>query len=159
MAIYLEAKSLQFLLVCYGIRLVFKAGEHHAADIKTIAAEGVYQTQDVHIVSDAQITAALALFDVVSVDGDDDFRLVLELEEHPNLVVRGKARQYAAGVIIVKKFPSKFKIELVAEHSDALLDFIRLNSKVFILVETKFVHSVCEMRFCKSSIFFNFGIL
>ena len=159
MAIYLEAKSLQFLLICYGIRLVLEAGEHHAAHVKTVSAEGIYQTQDVHIVGDTQVAADLVFLYVGCVNHQHNLGFVFQLQQHLDLDVGSKSGQHAAGVIVVKKFASKFQVELVAEHSDALLDFIRLNSKVFILVETKFVHSVCEMRFCKSSIFFNFGIL
>ena len=65
------------------------------ADIQPESAEYVDQAGDIRIIGDAQITAAFVLLDIVRVDGDDDFCLILERKQHFNLVIRLKTGQYA----------------------------------------------------------------
>ena len=93
------------------------------ADVEADAAERIDQAHDVHIICDAEITAALVLLDVARADRDDDLRLLLQLEQHFHLSIRLKARQDARGVIVVKELAAELEIELAAEAVDPLENF------------------------------------
>ena len=74
--------------------------------------EGVDQPQHVHVVGDAQVPADLVLLDVPRADDDDDFRLVLHLQQHLHLAVGQKAGQNPGGVVVVEKLASKLHVKL-----------------------------------------------
>ena len=120
-----------------------------AADVEADAAERVDQAQHVHIIGDAQIAAALVLLDVARVDGDDDLRLLLQLEQHFHLSIRLKARQDARGVIVVKELAAELEIELAAEAVDPLenlfrieaVNIVSLSNPIFVML---FFHPVVQ---------------
>ena len=121
-----------------GLRLV--ARQHDAADVQTVAAEGLYQAQHVRVVGDVEVAALLALFDIAGVDRDDDLRLILELEQHLHLAVRLEARQHPRRVIVVEELAAEFQIELAAEGADPLADVLGLELHILVVVETDALH-------------------
>ena len=76
-AVDLHAQGFQTLLVSDGRRLARELRQNDAAHIQAVAAEGIDQTEHVHIVGDAQVAADLILLDIAGVDGDDDLSIVL----------------------------------------------------------------------------------
>ena len=70
------------------------------------------------------------------------YRVIDELREHLELVVRLEARQYTAGVVIVEKLASELHVELVAEFGDALLDMFGLDLEIFLRVEPVFHNGI-----------------
>ena len=110
------------------------------ADIQPESAEYVDQARNIRIIGDAQITAAFVLLDIVRVDGDDDFCLILERKQHFNLVIRLKTGQYARRVIIVKQLAAKLQIELAAKLRDTLTNMLRLQLDVLLAVKTDLIH-------------------
>ena len=127
MAIDLETKGFKLFLISDCARLFLPAGQHHTAHIKAITAESVNQAKNVLIVGNAEVATNLVLFDVASIDGNDDFGLILELFEHANFGVRSKARQDAACMMVIKKFSTKFKIKFSTKFRDTFLNFFRLS--------------------------------
>ena len=127
MAIDLESEAFELFLVSDCARLFLPAGQHHTAHIKAITAESVNQAKNVLIVGNAEVATNLVLFDVASIDGDDDFGLILELFEHADFGVRSKARQNAACMMVIKKFSTKFKIKFSTKFRDTFLNFFRLS--------------------------------
>ena len=81
------------------------------------------------------------------IDGDDDFRLLLELQEDLHLAVGLEAGQYARSVVIVKQLAAKFQIQLAAEGIHALEDPLRLQTQIFIKIKSDFCHSVVLFLF------------
>ena len=122
----LHAEILQLMLEEVGRVLPGVLRDDDGADVEADAAERIDQAHDVHIICDAEITAALVLLDVARADCDDDLRLLLQLEQHFHLPVRLKARQDARGVIVVKELAAELEIELAAEAVDPLENFFRL---------------------------------
>ena len=110
------------------------------ADVQPEAAEDVDQAHDVGVVGDAQVAAALVLLDVARADGDDDLRLIAQLQQHLDLVVRLKARQHARGVVIVEELAAEFQIQLAAELADAFADALGLQADILLAVKTDFSH-------------------
>ena len=127
MAIDLESKAFELFLVSNCARLFLPASQHHTAHVKAITTESVNQAKDVLIVGNAEVATNLVLFDVASIDGDDDFGLILELFEHADFGVRSKARQNAACMMVIKKFSTKFKIKFTTKFRDTFLNFFRLS--------------------------------
>ena len=82
--------------------------------------------EHVHIVGNAQVSPDLVLLNVGGADSDDHLSLILELGEHSDLAVGGKAGEHPGGVIVVKKLAAELQIELAAELADPLLDMERL---------------------------------
>ena len=64
-----------FKFHCCG--LVGKPSHDHRVCIQAAAAKNVKQSENVKVIGDPQITADLVLFNVVGVDNDNDFRLIL----------------------------------------------------------------------------------
>ena len=139
-AVDLEAEGRHALFENLGGGLVRVLRQRDAADVQAEAAENVDQADHVGVVGDAEVAAALVLFDVVRVDRDHDLGLVLELEQHLDLVVRLKARQHAGSVVIVEELAAEFEIQLAAELVDALADALRLQPDVLLTVKTDFSH-------------------
>ena len=110
-------------------------GEHYGADEEAAGTEHVDESQYVFVIRDAEIAAGLAFFDMVGVDGDDDFHIVHQTFQHAELGVRLKAGQHARGVVVVEELASEFQIEFAAELRDALSDVGGLQLDVFFVVD------------------------
>ena len=134
----LHAQRLQLALERLGGLLARVLRDDDAADIESDGTERVDQAHDVQIVGDAEIAPALVHFNVGCVDGNDDLRLLLELQQHLHLAVRLEAGQDARGVIIVKKLAAEFQIELAAEMRDALQDPFGLQLQILLIVKSNF---------------------
>ena len=102
MAIDLETKGFKLFLVSDSTRLFLPTGQHDAAHVKPVTAERINQAENVLIVGDSQVTANLVLFDVASVNRNDDFGLVLDFFKHADLRIGSKARQDAACMMVIK---------------------------------------------------------
>ena len=94
--------------ICRGLSGV--AGDHNASYIKSFIAEFLNQTENIHIVGDAQIMADFIFFNVSGIDGNNDLGLVCKLKQHLQLAVRGKARKDSGGVIVIKQLSAEFQI-------------------------------------------------
>ena len=140
-AVDLHAQCLQLALEQVGRVLPGVLRDDDAADVQPDGAEGIDQPHHVQIVGDAEIAPALVHLDVGRVDGDDDLRLVLELQQHLHLAVRQEARQHARGVIIVKQLAAEFQIELAAEGVHALEDPLRLQTQILFKIKSDFCHN------------------
>ena len=121
-------------------RLAGVLGERDAAHVQAEVPEHVHQADDIGVIGDAQIAAQLVLLDVVGIDGDHDFRLIPELQQHLDLVVRRKAGQHAGGMVIVKQLAAELQIQLAAKGLDALANARRLQLNVLLTVETDLFH-------------------
>ncbi len=143
MTVDLETEVGQLFLKREDARLFAIARQHNASHVQPEAAERVDQAKHVQVIGDAEVAAHLVFLDVRGVDGNDDFRLVLELEQHADFGIRGKARQNAGGVIVVEQLASEFEIELAAEAGNAFADLFRLDAEVFVVVKADSVHSFC----------------
>ena len=86
-----HAQALQALPESLGAGLLVITGQHDAAHIEADGAERVDQAQHFLVIGDAQVIAQLALFDVARTDGDHDFHMLLQLQQHLELAVRLKA--------------------------------------------------------------------
>ena len=76
-AVDLDPQGLQALLEGIGGWLGMVMGDADAAHIQADPTEGIDEAQDIQIVGDTQIAAALVLFDGISADDNDDFCLIL----------------------------------------------------------------------------------
>ena len=126
----LYAQAVQLVAVSDGAVLAAIVGYDNGIDEKTGADEFIAQTKHVHIVGNTEVLTDLILLDVESRNDYDYLGPVTELLKHSQLAVRLESRQHAAGVEIVEKLASKFKIEFVAELSDALIDVLGLDPNV-----------------------------
>ena len=140
MAVYLQAQRRHPVFERDGGRLIGELRQHDGAHIQPEAAEDVDQAHDVGVVGDAQVAAALVLLDVAGADGDDDLRLILELKEHLDLVVRFKAGQHTRSVVVVKELAAEFQIQLAAKLPDALPDALGLQADVLVAVKADSLH-------------------
>ena len=147
----LHAQRLQLALERLGGLLARVLRDDDAADIEPDGAERVDQAHDVQIVGDAEIAPALVHFNVGCVDGNDDLRLLLELQQHLHLAVRLEAGQDARGVIVVKKLAAEFQIELAAEMRDALQDPFGLQLQILLIVKSNFHKSFPVQRMAEVS--------
>ena len=77
-------------------------GDHHAANEQSLIAEGLDQTEYIHVISDAKVVADFIFLDISGVDDDDDLCLVGKLHQHLKLAVRSESRKHAGCVVIVK---------------------------------------------------------
>ena len=121
-------------------RLAGILSDDDAADIQPNAAESVDQAQHVQIVRDAQIPAHLVLFNVGGVDDNDDFGHVLQVQQHADLAVRRKTRQYARGVEVVEKLSAEFQVQLVVKFFNALHNTCGLHFQILVVVKADFRH-------------------
>ena len=131
-----DAELLEAVAVGVGGGLIGVLGEHYGADEEAAGTEHVDESQYVFVIRDAEIAAGLAFFDMVGVDGDDDFHIVHQTFQHAELGVRLKAGQHARGVVVVEELASEFQIEFAAELRDALSDVGGLQLDVFFVVES-----------------------
>ena len=147
MSVHAHAQGGETVFKLCGCTLVGIPGQDHGADIKAEVPESVDQAQHVQVVCDAQIAADFTLLDIVGVDDDDHFDLILELREHPDFRVWRETRQDAGGMVIVKQFAAEFQVQLAAEALNALCDMRRLQLVVFILIKSD-SHSGLSSSFC-----------
>ena len=95
MPVDFHAEPLELFLEreCGGLSV--EAGEDDGADVETYTAERVDETQNVGVVSDAEVSSYLILLDVERVDDDNDLGLVAQLQEHLEFTVRLESGEYA----------------------------------------------------------------
>ena len=140
MAVDPDAERLQLFLVGDGGGLACEAGQDDASDHQAVCPEFICETEQVHVVGDAEIAADLVLLDIARVNGDNNFTLIPQLAQHPDLGVRLKARKDAGGVIVVKKLAAEFHVELAAECVNPVADVFRLRFQIFLVVKTDLLH-------------------
>ena len=58
--------------------------------------------------------------------------------QHLQLAIRLEAWQYAAGMVVVKKLATQFKIKLVAKLTYPFTDVFTLDLEIFLVVESYF---------------------
>ena len=148
-----DAKGFEPLLISDRFVLAGKPGQDDRGHVEAVGTVGVDEAQSIHIVGDAEVSPLFVLFDVAGVDDHDDFRVVLQLGEHPQLTVRLEAGQYAHGMVIVKDLPAELEIQLAAGALDAFLDVGRLQFQIFFVVESDPGHK--SLLFPLFSFFFN----
>ena len=73
---------------------------------------------------------------MVRVDRDDNLDIVGDALEHAKLAVRLKARQHAAGMIVIEQLAAKLQIQLATKLRDALLNVSSLQLDILRVVET-----------------------
>ena len=100
--------------------------------------EFIPQAQHVYVISNSKVAADLILFYIDGADNDYYLGFVLQLHQHLQLTVRLEPWQHAAGVVVVEEFASEFHVEFVAEMGDTLLDLLRLDFEIFLVVEPVF---------------------
>ena len=106
----LDIHSLQALAVSFGAGLAVEVGYDDAVDAEPLSDELVPETDDVHIVGDAQVVADLVLLDVNGADHYYDFGIVLHLKQHLELAIRLESREDTACVIVVEEFAAEFEV-------------------------------------------------
>ena len=102
--------------------------------------ENVHQPQGVLLIGNAQIAAHLVFLNVLGVDDQHDFHLILQGLQHANLAVRLKARQHPGSVMVVKQLAAEFQIQFPAKPGDALPNLFGLQGKVFCVVKADAAH-------------------
>ena len=140
MAITANAQRRQLSAEAIRARLAGVLRDDHAADVQTRAVERVRQAQHIVVVGDAQVSAALVLFNVVRVDDDDDFHLTAKGAQHAHLAVRREAGKHARGVIVVKQLSAELEIQLPAELGNAPADAFGLKLDILVVVKTDAGH-------------------
>ena len=97
----LQSHPLQTLLEGGGDGLAPEPGQHHAGHIQAKVPEYIDEPDHIPVIGDAQIPPDLVLFNIVGVDGNDHLHLILQLQQHPQLAVRLKARQHPGSMVVV----------------------------------------------------------
>ena len=139
MVINLDAQRLEPLFKCVGHRLPLIAGEHHTAYVQADGAEFIHQPQNIQIIGDAQVAPQLIFFNIASIDDNDHFHLMPQLEQHPQLAIGLEAGQHAGGMIIVKQLTAEFQIQFTAELRDPVTDMLGLHAQVLVVIKPDFV--------------------
>ena len=73
---------------------------------------------------------------VLGINADEDFYVILDALEHRNLVIRGETGQNAGGMHVIEKLPAHFEIKLPANFFAPSVDVLRLQFNVFFTVKT-----------------------
>ena len=141
-----DTQTFQTLAVGRGAGLAVAVRDDHRTHIQSATLEHLAQAQHILIVGDADVAAHLVLLNVDGTDDNDDFGIVFQLHQHPQLAVGLETRQHPAGVEIVEKLASKLQIELVPEFRNALFDVFGLDFKVLVVVETYFHFFAFKIR-------------
>ena len=104
------------------------------------AAENVDQAEHIVIIGNAQIAPNLVLLDISSINGNDDFNVLLQLLQHSDFAVRLKPGQHAGSMEIVKQLAAELQIQLAAELRNAVLNLLGLGGEVFLIVKSNGSH-------------------
>ena len=131
-----DAEGFQLFAEQVGSRLSGVLGNDDAAYIQTDLAEGFRQAEHFQVIGQPEVAAGFVGFQRACGDGDDDFCLILELEQHFELAVRLEAGQDSGSVIVVEKLTSEFQIELVAEHGNPLADMFGLHLQILLIIKS-----------------------
>ena len=144
MAIYRNTHVFQARTIglCFWLARVLR--NDNAANGKAASTEDVHKPQNVIGIGNANIASALAVFNVVCVDGKDNLCLVSKLLKHLSFCVWSKSREDASSVVIVEQFTAKLKVELAAKFTDTLVDSIRLHSDVLLVIKADTHASSCQ---------------
>ena len=153
MPVDFDAEGLEALLVSDCLVLSGEPGQDDGGHVETVGPVGVDEAQGIHIVGDAEVSPLFVLFDVAGIDDHDDFRVVFQLGEHPQLTVRLKAGEYAHGMVVIEDLPAELEVQLAAGALDAFLDVGRLQFQIFVVVESDPGHK--SLLFPLFSFFFN----
>ena len=158
-AVGLDAKPFEALAESNGAALAVIVGYHHRAHHESPVLELAAKAQDILVVGYAEVVADFVFLDVDRADYNDDFCLVAQLLEHPQLAVGLESGQNAAGMVVVEKFSSELKVELVSELGYALLDVFGLNFEIFLVIKTVFhnglqIYSFFPVRASSVPVFF-----
>ena len=116
--------------------MVLIAGEHNTADVQSLTAIDIDETQHIVVVGDAEIGTDFVFFNIAGVDGDDHFGLIGKLQQHLELAGRLKSRKYTGCMVIVKKLSAEFKIKLVVKAGNPFADLFGLQFQVFLIVKS-----------------------
>ena len=138
----LDVEGLEALFELLGGLLAAAVGDGHAAHVEADGLEGVDEAEQVVVIGDAKVAAALAALYVVGGDDDDYLGLVLHLHEHAHLAVRLKARQHARVVVVVKELAAELQIQLAAELAHALADVLGLQGQILFVVKSDLHHNI-----------------
>ena len=138
MAVHFDPQLLQPVLKESGAFLTAVFCDHYAAHIETMAFEDGHETQYIHIVGDAQISADLVFLNIVRADHDDDLRLGGELHEHAHLAVGLKPGENPGSVIIVEQLAAELQIKLVVKMADPFPDVGGLHLQILFVVKSCF---------------------
>ena len=122
--------------------------DHYAAYKKAFLAEGIDQTQDICVIGDSKIAADFIFFDVMSANGDDDFRVIGQLQKHPQLTVRFEAGEHAGCMVVVKKLPAEFQVQLAVKLRDSFPDAAGLEFQILFVVKSFFLSHIFIILFC-----------
>ena len=98
----LDADCLKLLLEHIRRRLSSVSGDYHTAHIQSLFFVYAYKSDDILIVSDAEVVSDLVALYVGSIYRYDHLSLICKLEEHLKLTVRCKSREDSGCVIVVK---------------------------------------------------------
>ena len=90
-----DAKRFETMAERIGSSLAAVLRDDHCAHVKAHAAQDIHQAQNILVVGNAKVAAYLILFDIVSVDSEDDLDIVLHGFEHRDLCIGLEARKNA----------------------------------------------------------------
>ncbi len=130
------AQTFQSLTERYGACLSVEVGDNDTAHVKTTFSEHITKAKHILVVSDAEVAAHLVSLNVVRTNHNDDFHVIAQLHEHSELAVGMKTWQHTTGMIVVVEFSAKFEIKLIVELSNTFFDAFRLNTEIFVVVES-----------------------
>ena len=121
-----------------GCVLTIVVCNHYAAHHEAAAHEFIAQAQYILIVGDAEVGTYLVFLDVLSANHDNNLYAVAQLGQHAQLAVGLETWQYTRCMVVVKQFATQLHIKFAIELCDALLDMLRLNLEIFVVIETDF---------------------
>ena len=105
-----------------------------------VIPENTDESDHIPVIGDAQVAPDLILLDIRRIDGNDHFRMILELQQHAHLGIGRKAGQNTGSVKIIKQLTAKLQIQLTTKIVDALTDLFGLYAQIFIVIKTNSIH-------------------
>ena len=131
-------------------------GDDHAVHVQTERAQLIDLPQNVGSVGNAEIGADFIAFQVCRADDEDDLRLIFQRTQNFALRVADKSGKHAAGVHIVKKLSSEFKVQLIVKLFDPLQNLFALQFDVKIVIETLLhAYSSLNILYSKSCLLYH----
>ena len=130
----------QLVAECVGRRLAGVLRNDHAVDRNAHRGNIINQTQNFHVIADAEICADFGFFNIARRNGENNFCLLAHFVKQTNLAVGVKARKHARCVVVVKQFSAKLQIELTAPLRNALLNVLCLLFNIQVVVESQLNH-------------------